>query len=148
MILTAVIALLGLGWLPDESGDTRVRVTVPREVSRAAEAKLTLNTDGPGPILILHGVEVGAGEGMTFSVLAMPADGKGKPIVLAVTGVAGRSQESPAKPLTKMRLVVPLNSRANEVVAGKAAVTLTLRLKNPTRGPLRVDRATFSTDPH
>jgi hypothetical protein len=146
MIFAAVIALLGLGWLHDESGDTRIRVTVPREVSRAAEARLTLDDHTRGPILILHGLEVGAGEGLTFSVLAMPSDGKGKPIVLAVTGVAGRSQESPKKPLTRMELVVPLNARANDVIAGKTAVTLTLRVKNPARGPLRVERATFSPD--
>jgi len=147
MILAAVIAVLGLGWLPDKSGDTRIRVPVPREVSRAAAARLTLDANAAGPILILHGLEVGSGEGLTFSVLAAPSDGKSRPIVLAVTGVHGRSQASPAKPLTKMQLVVPLNARANEVIAGKTAVTLTLRLKNPARGPLRIDRATFSTDP-
>jgi hypothetical protein len=146
MILAAVIALLGFGWSPEKS-DTRIRVPVPREISRAAEARLVLSDNVRGPILILHGLEVGSGEGISFSVLAMPSDEKGKPIVLAVTGVQGRSQESPAKPLTKMQLVVPLNARANAVIAGKTAVTLTLRLKNPARGPLRIDRATFSTDP-
>src|SRR4051794_17112577 len=118
MVLAAVIALLGLAWLPEKSGDTRIRVPVPREVSRAAAASLTLNNDAPGPILILHGVEVGKGEGLTFSVLATPADPKSPPTVLAVTGLVGRAQASPAPPLRKMQLVVPLNAHANEVIAG------------------------------
>jgi hypothetical protein len=61
-----------------------------------------------------------------------------------VTGVVGKSQDAPAHPMTKMQIVVPLNSHANEVVADKTAVTLTLRLKHPERGPLRVASAKFS----
>jgi hypothetical protein len=146
MVLAAVIALLGLGWGHEKSGDTRIRVLVPADVSRAAAANLTLNTKAPGPILTLDGVEVGKGEGLTFSVLATSADPHVPPTVLAVTGIVGKSG-APTQPLTKMQLVVPLNAHANEVVAGKTAVTLTLRLKNPARGPLRVGKATFSTVP-
>jgi len=146
MIFAAIIALLSVAWLP-ETGDTRIRVPVPPGVARAAAARLTVDANAPGPVLILHGVEVGQGEGFTVSILAAPAEGQGKPILLAVTGVVGRSQASPTKPLMKMQLVVPLNARANEVIAGKTTVTLTLRLKNPARGPLRVDKATFSTEP-
>src|SRR5262249_13578532 len=97
------------------------------------------------PILILDGVEVGQGEGVTISVLSAPPDQSTPPLVLAVTGVVGRSQSVPVEPLSKMKLVVPLNERAAGVLAGKSSVTLTLRLKNANRPPLRVERAYFST---
>jgi hypothetical protein len=147
MVLAAIIALLGLGWGHEKSGDTRIRVLVPADVSRAAARNLTLDTRAPGPILTLDGVEVGKGEGLTFSVLATSADPHVPPTVLAVTGLVGTSHGAPAQPLTKVIMVVPLNAHANEVVAGKTAVTLTLRLKNPARGPLRVRKATLSTAP-
>src|SRR4051794_40280544 len=107
MVFAAIIALLSVVLLP-ETGETRIRVPVPPTVSRTAAARLTLDANAPGLVLILHGVAVGQGEGFTVSILAAPADGQGKPIVLAVTGLVGRSQESPVKPLMKMQLVVPL----------------------------------------
>ena len=102
MVLAAVIALLGLGWGHEKSGDTRIRVLVPADVSRAAAANLTLDTKAPGPILTLDDVEVGKGEGLTFSVLATSADPHVPPTVLAVTGLVGKSHGAPDQPLTKM----------------------------------------------
>lgn len=130
--------------MPEQGTDTRIRVTVPPEVARAATAKAISDPKAPGPVLVLEDVEVGAGEGVTFSVLAPSTDPDVPPLVLAVSGLAGRSQETPAQPLSKMRMIVPLNSRANEVLAGKSVVTLTLRLKNPRRSPLRVGSASLS----
>ena len=138
------LVLMALAAQPEHGADTRIRVTVPREVARAAKVNAISDATAPGPILVLEDVEVGAGEGLTFSVLAPSPVPQQPPIVLAVTGVVGKSQDVPAPPLTKMQIVVPLNARANEVLAGKAAVTLTLRLKHATRGPLRVRAATLS----
>src|SRR4051812_38530496 len=104
-----VLAAINLGCLLRADADTQLVVPVPVQVSRAAAATLAGDTDTARPILILDGVEVGQGEGVTFSVLSPSADPSKPPTVLAVTGIVGRSQTTPAEPLTKMKLVVPLN---------------------------------------
>jgi hypothetical protein len=143
--ITAGVAAITLACVLIADADTRIVVAVPERVSRDAAARLAGDTDAPAPILILDGVEVAQGEGLTFSVLSVSPDKSTPPTVLAVTGVVGTSQAVPAEPHRKLKLVVPLNERASAVLAGKTSVTLTLRLKNETRPPLRVERAYFST---
>jgi hypothetical protein len=143
--VAAAIASLGFACVLNADADTRLVVRIPDEVARSAAAKLAGDGEATGPILVLEGVEVGQGEGLTVTVLAPARDPSDAPIVLAVTGIVGRSQTAPVEPLTKMKLVVPLNDRAPAFIAGKTSVTLTLRLRNATRPPLRVERAYFST---
>jgi hypothetical protein len=141
----AVVAVISLACVLQGDADTQVVVAVPDQISRAAAAQLA-GGNAANPILILDDVEVGQGEGLTFSVLSTPADSSTPPAVLATTGVVGKSQGVPAEPVMKMKLVVPLNERAAAVLAGQTSVTLTLRLKNAaTHPPLHIARAYFST---
>ena len=138
-------ALFTMGCFLRAAADTQIRVAVPADVSRAATARMAGDGAAPGAILILDGVEMGAGEGFTFAVLAPASAPNSTPTVLAVTGMVGRPQAVPAAPVTKVKLVVPLNERANQILAGKTTVTLTLQIKDSNRPALRVDKAFFST---
>ena len=144
--MVVVMSFAALSWAWAAENETTIRVAVPREVSAAAQARMAGDAQAPMSILILEGLQVGDGEGLTFKVLgpASPSSSTPPP-VLAVTGVVGHRQQVPAVPVRKMKLVVPLNERANPLLAGKDEVTLTLQIQNdPGRAPIHVDRAYFS----
>jgi hypothetical protein len=94
-------------------------------------------------VLILEGVQLGEGEGVTIRVRGPSEPGASGPIV-AVTSMVGRAQRSPRPPLQKVTLAVPLNERGTKLLAGRREVTLTLEVTNsPGRPPLAVARAFF-----
>lgn len=128
------VAFVSVACALGAASDTQIRVDVPEEISRGGHA-----------ILILDDLETGEGEGFTFSVLAPAPDANSPARILAVTGIVGRRQQVLAAPMHKIKLVVPLNEKASDVLAGQKTIVLTLQLKDPGRPPLRVGKAFFST---
>jgi hypothetical protein len=68
-------------------------------------------------------------------------------VLLGTASTVGHRQERPAQPGWKATLVVPLNARAAQALAGRREIELTLRIRNnASHPPLEVDRAYFRTD--
>lgn len=128
----------------DPGAETAVRVSVPKEVAAQAAARARGDAAAPAPVLILEGVELGRGEGLTFDVLG-PADRRksGARPVLAVTGLVGEPQKVLVEPRQIMTLVVPLNDRALPLLAGKSEIALTIHVEDAGRPRLRFKRAFF-----
>ncbi len=124
---------------------TTLHLTVPKEVAIQAALRAAGDLKASPPILILEGVVLGAGEGLTFKVLGPPEPGSSGPgQVLAVTGLVGSPQSRPQQPLQKLTLVVPLNDRAPKLLVGRSEITLTLKVvDSPGRPPLKLGRAFF-----
>lgn len=113
---------------------TTLRLDVPPHVSNASST----------PILVLEGVEIGAGEGMTIEVLGPPDPESNARATLAVSGLVGARQSELAEPREQMNLVIPLNETATDLLARKSEITLALRLKDsPGRESLQIARAYF-----
>jgi hypothetical protein len=123
MLGVGLAAFLGCAQSPDRNVD----IPVPAEVARGAAP----------PILVLEGVELGQDEGITIQVLAGRT-------VLGSAAMVGAKQSRPHPPLVIHTLIVPLNDRAREVLAGKSQVSLTLRVDaGPGRPALKLGRIYF-----
>lgn len=124
---------------------TTIRLDVPREVSAQAASRAAGNVSSPPPILMLEGLEVGDGEGLTLLVLGPAEPGSGKPRpFLGQAATVGLSQKVPKTPLQTLTLAVPLNETASRLLAGKSKVVLTLEVEDsPGRSPLKFKRAYF-----
>jgi hypothetical protein len=143
--LLIAFSLLGSSLMcaADPGAEIAMRVSVPKEVSAQATARARGDAAAPAPVLVLEGVELGRGEGLTFDVLG-PADHKsGTRLVLAVTGLVGEPQKVLVEPRQVMTLVVPLNDRALPLMAGKTEIALTIRVEDPGRPRLKFKRAFF-----
>ena len=112
---------------------TKLRLDVPERVANASAT----------PILILEGVEIGAGEGMTIEVLGPGDPRTNERPTLAISGLVGAPQRELAEPREQMDLVIPLNETAARLLAGRTEITLTVRLRSPGREPLKIRRAFF-----
>jgi len=131
----------------NESAQTTVRLIVPQQVSAQAASRVAGEAASPSPILMLKGLEVGQGEGLTIEVVGPPEPGSSGPgPVLAVAAMVGLPQKEPVAPLQRMTLAVPLNEKASRLLAGKNEVRLTLQVEDsPGRPPLKFERAYFDT---
>ena len=134
----AIAALIGSGQVQGAS-DRKVEVTVPPSVSAQAAARLSGDASAPAPVLVLDGVELGQGEGIAIRVLGAP-EGP----VLGSAATVGQRQSRPAGPMVRQTLIVPLNDRSLELIAGKSSIVLFLRVESaPERPPLEIDRIYF-----
>lgn len=131
----------------NESAQTTVRLTVPQRVSAQAALRAAGEAASPPPILMLEGLELGQGEGLTIEVVRPPEPGSSEPgPVLAVAAMVGLPQKEPVAPLQRMTLAVPLNEKGSRLLAGKSEVRLTLQVEDsPGRPPLKFERAYFDT---
>ncbi|HJU63460.1 MAG TPA: hypothetical protein VJ864_15565 [Candidatus Binatia bacterium] len=138
--LAGVVAFAGGG-----GRDTTVKLTVPKSVAAHAALRAAGDSKVSPPILILEGVELGEGEGITIRVLGPAATGAAKSApVLGSASMVGHPQKVPKRPLRKTTLTVPLNDRAVELLAGRSEIILTLRVTNsPGRAPLKIERVFF-----
>ncbi len=129
------------------AADTTLRVIVPHDVSAQAARRAAGDPTASPAVLILEGVELGEGEGVTIRVRGPSAPGSSaKGPIVAVTGMVGRAQRSPQPPLQKVTLAVPLNERGTQLLVGRTEVVLSVEVTNsPGRPPLRVGRAFFET---
>lgn len=142
MLVFATI-FAALACAADGTARTTIRLSVPPQVAAEAAARTSGDTEAPPPVLMLEGLEVGAGEGLTIRVLA-PATAGSK--VLAEAGTVGEPQERPRQPLQRMTLAVPLDREASRLLADKREITLTLEVAySPGRPPLQFERAYFDT---
>jgi hypothetical protein len=142
---STVLALLLIGAAPP-GGPMKIEVEVPPGVAADAAARAGGNAAAPSPVLMLEGLELGYGEGLTLRVLAPPAAAGGVPEILAVSGLVGEPQRSPAAPLQHLTLAVPLNLKASRLLAGKRKIVLILEIEDdPGRPPLKFKRAYFDT---
>ncbi|HEX4966038.1 MAG TPA: hypothetical protein VF173_34830 [Thermoanaerobaculia bacterium] len=133
----------------DHTGaETTVRLTVPKQVAAHAASRAAGEALSPPPILMLEGLEVGSGEGLTIQVLGPAGPGASKPRpVLAVSGLVGSQRQVAGAPNRVMTLAIPLNDVASRLIAGKSEITLTLQVEGkPGRPPLKFKRAFFDTD--
>jgi len=139
----AVASVLMCAAQPD--AQTTIRLTVPKQVAAQAAARAAGDAASPPPILMLAGLELGSGEGITIDVLGPAEAGKLRP-VLGVAAMVGPSQKELKAPVRHMTLAVPLNDKASRLLAGKSEVTLVLRVEDsPGRPPLKLERAYFET---
>jgi hypothetical protein len=125
--------------------DTTVEVAVPQQVSALAGARIS-GTDAPVPILVLDGVELGKGEGITIRVFGPAEDGSKEGTLIGAAGMVGHRQKSLAEPFQKVTLTVPLNDRALKFLADRKQVKLTMKVDTPGRPALKVDRVYFRVD--
>jgi hypothetical protein len=141
VVVCSLLVATGLlsGPLPQ---DTMVEVSVPQQVSTVARSRLAGN-DVAVPILVLEGIELGAGEGITIRILGPP---KAR-VLMGIAGMVGRRQRTLAEPLKKVTLTVPLTDRALRLLADAGQVRLTLKVDSPDRPALNVDHVYFRTDP-
>jgi hypothetical protein len=139
--LAAFMAFAGGG----NTEDTTVKLTVPKSVAALAALRAGGDSKVSPPILILEGVELGEGEGITIRVLGPSPGGASKSApVLGSASMVGQPQKVPNLPLHKTTLAVPLNDRAVELLAGRNEIILTLRVINSAgRAPLKIDRIFF-----
>jgi hypothetical protein len=112
---------------------------------RRTKCRATGEAKAPPPILILEGVELGEGEGITVRVLGPSAAGSSVPApVLRSASMVGQAQKVPKPPLRKTTLAIALNDRAVELLAGRSEISLTLSVTNsPGRARLKVARVFF-----
>jgi hypothetical protein len=138
--LFGVVAFAGGG-----GTDTTVKLTVPKSVAAHAALRAAGGAKASPPILILEGVEIGEGEGITIRVLGPSPGGASKSApVLGSASMVGQPQKVPKPPLRKTTLVVPLNDKAVQFLAGRSEIILTLRVINSAgRAPLKIDRIFF-----
>ena len=128
--------------------ETTVRLQVPKQVTAEAASRAAGNAASPAPILMLEGLELGAGEGIEILVLgpAEPRAGSSRRPLLGTAGMVGSPQARPAVPVERVTLAIALNDKASRLLARKHAVTLTLQVEgSPGRPPLRFKRAYFDT---
>jgi hypothetical protein len=138
-------AMIGVMAFAGGGSETTVQVSVPKSVAAQATRRATGDAKAPPPILILEGVELGEGEGITIRVLGPSAAGSFVPApVLGSASMVGQAQKVPKPPLRKTTLAIPLNDRAVELLAGRSEIVLTLRVTNsPGRTRLKVERVFF-----
>jgi hypothetical protein len=147
--VAALLFCCGLAVLAAGSADpkgTKLHLTVPKQVSSDAAARVAGDAHASPPILMLEGVEIGYNEGLTIKVLGPPEPGSDEPTVLAVTGMVGGHEKNPNAPPQKFTLTVPLNDKASQLLEKKNEIDLTLQVEdNESRAPLKLDRAYFAT---
>lgn len=131
---------------PSGGSETKLRVAVPKTLSERAARRVAGDSTVPAPILILEGVQIASNKGLTIDVLGEPPRGSSRPgPILAVTGlVAQQPPETPNPAMQKITMTVPLNEKAAALLAGRAEVTLTLKVEGD--GKIKLDRAYFETD--
>jgi hypothetical protein len=146
-ILFGFFVLAGSGGSPQSSRETILRIKVPRELSDAAAGRSGQKALAKLPVLILEGVEIGDGEGVSFKVLSGTArDASHDRVILAEAGTVGQPQKTLKEPLQKINLTVPLNDKSLSLIAGQKEVTLGLRIMDSQGRPaLKVARAYFTT---
>ena len=124
-----------------EARDVKLHLPVPASVAEDAEARASGDASAAPPILKLDGLEVGAGEGLTIEVRSTPAGA-----ILGEAGFVGQPQKTLAPPVQKFDLVIPLNAKGSELLAGKREVDIVLHVEDSDRPPLQFDRAYFSVE--
>jgi hypothetical protein len=129
------------------SAETTIRLKVPKQVAAQQAARAAGDAAAPSPVLMLEGLELGSGEGLTIQVLGPAEPGASRPRpVLGVAATVGPPQKALRAPLRHMTLAVPLNEKASRLLAGKSEVTLLLQVEDsPGRPPLKFKRAYFDT---
>lgn len=147
--LALAATVIGVMAFAGGGSETTVRLTVPKSVAAHAALRATGDPKVSPPILILEGVELGEGEGITIRVLGPSPAGSSIPApVLGTASMVGQAQKVPKPPLSKTTLAIPLNDKALELLAGQSEIELTLRVTNsPGRARLKIERVFFQ-EPH
>jgi hypothetical protein len=124
------------------AGDMKIELPVPEELATQSARRAAGEADVPTPILVLEGFEW---HGATLRLRVLGPAAKEPAPVLAITGLTGSSRTPSDAPVRKMDLVIPLNARSVEILAGKKSVTLTLSPDKGQASPLIFRRAYFRT---
>jgi hypothetical protein len=141
MLAISLVAAI-TGAAAERRVETTIKLTVPKQVTAEAAARAAGDASASAPILMLEGLEVRQGEGMTIEVLGPPAGKSKMRPILAVSGLVGSGPVAANAPMETMTLVVPLNDRASRLLARTNEITLTLHVRNARgRAPLKVKRA-------
>jgi hypothetical protein len=129
---------------PDKGADSTLQLVVPKEVAADASRRAAGDMKAASPILVLEGMEW-TGNSLRIKVLGPSTPGSEEPAaVLAVTGLVGTRGDGADNAPQKMDLVIPLNAKGSQILAGRTKVTLTLRLDNGQgQSSLKLERAYF-----
>jgi len=142
-LLLAFLPILGMALAAAaHATETKLLLTIPKDVSEAAVRRMAGNVDAPPPVLMLSGLETRAGEGLRIEVFLEDLGAEDPRPIVGVTGLIGSHQAPALLPLRKMDLPVPLNDSVLKMLAGKRSVELKLRVEGtPGRPALKFQRA-------
>jgi hypothetical protein len=126
-LLLSSLAILGVAFA--QANETKLQLTIPRDVSEAAARRIAGNSDAPAPVLMLSGLETRVNEGLKIEVFVEDPGAEDPRPIVGSTGLMGSHQASANLPVRKMDLPVPLNDSVLKMLAGKHSVELKLRVE-------------------